>query len=41
MVIIFDADIFEEKVSGYDEFIADVESRNIGSIIESIIKDEP
>lgn len=29
MVIIFDADIFEEKVSGYEEFIADIETRNI------------
>lgn len=29
MVIIFDADIFEEKVQGYDEFIRDVGQRNI------------
>lgn len=29
MVIIFDADIFEEKVAGYEEFIADIETRNI------------
>lgn len=29
MVIIFDADIFEEKVDGYEEFIADIETRNI------------
>lgn len=29
MVIIFDADIFEEKVSGYEEFVADIEARNI------------
>ncbi|MCI5650343.1 MAG: RloB family protein [Fusicatenibacter sp.] len=29
MVIIFDADIFEEKVSGYEEFVADIETRNI------------
>lgn len=29
MAIIFDADIFEEKVSGYEEFVADIETRNI------------
>ena len=29
MVIIFDADIFEEKVAGYEEFIANIEKRNI------------
>lgn len=29
MIIVFDADIFEEKVSGYEDFIADIESRNI------------
>ncbi len=32
MVIVFDADIFEEKVSGYEEFIADIESKNIVGI---------
>ena len=29
MVIIFDADIFEEKVEGYEAFISDIETRNI------------
>lgn len=32
MVVVFDADIFEEKVSGYEEFIADIESKNIVGI---------
>ncbi|MGN1350138.1 MAG: RloB family protein [Anaerovoracaceae bacterium] len=29
MVIVFDADIFEEKVSGYEAFVADIETKNI------------
>lgn len=32
MIIVFDADIFEEKVSGYDELIAKAEESNIVGI---------
>ena len=32
MVIVFDGDIFEEKVQGYDELIAQIEERDIAAV---------
>lgn len=32
MIIVFDADIFEEKVSGYDELIREIEEKDIAAV---------
>ena len=32
MVIVFDGDIFEEKVQGYDELIASIEEKDIAAV---------
>ncbi|MBQ6538596.1 MAG: RloB domain-containing protein [Eubacterium sp.] len=32
MIIVFDGDIFEEKVSGYDELIASIEEKDIAAV---------
>ena len=32
MIIVFDGDIFEEKVQGYDELIASIEERDIAAV---------
>ncbi len=35
MVIVFDGDIFEEKVAGYDELIASIEEEDIAAVTNS------
>ena len=32
MIVVFDADIFEEKVSGYDELIEEIEKSDIAAV---------
>jgi hypothetical protein len=32
MIIVFDGDIFEEKVQGYDELIASIEKTDIAAV---------
>ena len=32
MIIVFDGDIFEEKVQGYDELIASIEENDIAAV---------